>query len=134
VIENAAKTGERRKRRRPNRCGVCGTEGHNRQTCGRQARRVFIAWIKPVPAEWEGVVQVLDSYAGVRVYRRDHYDARCDLGRNVNPRVDPLPYFDVAGEALDYMLRHRGVAGMCQVDVCELKAMGLEHWPLSEES
>jgi len=137
--------------RRPTHCGRCGEPGHNRRTCGRRGLhpdetlpdylnvercrpakttgRVFIGWIRQTPEVWEGVVHFLHDFNGVRVYDRDLYDARCDLAREGNPRLNPLPYFTNEAEALEYMLATRGAPGMCQVDTSLAHNMGLDSSP-----
>lgn len=48
----------------------------------------------------------------VRTYPRGGYDGRLDLGRDT-----PLPYFDNADEAAQFMWKNKGTPGLCQVDL-----------------
>ena len=57
------------------------------------SNRVIIVWSTPDHLE-DGIVHVLDSYTGTRVYERDQYDGR--LGSNV-------PYYEKFVEAVEYM-------------------------------
>jgi hypothetical protein len=99
------------KRRRAPRCGKCGEVGHYRTTCPSLAK-VFIVWI---PEDVEaGVLHTLTSYHGTRVYVRDNYDPRLDLGREGLP---PRPYFTSLWDALEHMAANPGTDGTCQVDV-----------------
>lgn len=47
-----------------------------------------------------------------RTYRRDHYDGRLSIGNS-----EPLPYFDDAREASQFMWKNMGMPGLCQVDL-----------------
>lgn len=126
--------------RRQHRCSTCGKTGHNRTTCGRhqgdhkyrprrvtvekcgvcgspapEPIKVFIAWFPDGPgSEAPDIVNTLTSYYGTRVYVRDLYDGRLDLGREGLP---PRPYFDSVNDAFDHMAKNRGSGGTCQIDV-----------------
>lgn len=57
-----------------------------------------------------------------RVYARDQYDSRLDLGRD-RTKDGPIPYFKNYREALAWMLANRGE--QCQVDVIAAHRLGL---------
>ena len=131
--------------RKPKRCSICKETGHNRATCGQRQGdhkyeprpveeercgvcggsppppiKVFIAWF-PDGSEPPSIINTLDSYYGTRVYLRDLYDGRLDLGRDGLP---PHPYFDSVHEAFEHMAKNRGLDGTCQIDVRLRDALG----------
>ena len=80
-----------------------------------ERQKVVIAWIagwSPDMARrpWDGSIKFLNSYQGIRVYEKDRYDPRLDMGREF-----PIPYFDEPELAIEYMQATNGQWGMCQI-------------------
>lgn len=91
-------------------------------------QEVIILW-KEKHGTAAHTVMTLAYYSGqgkVRVYHRDQYDGRLDLGRGT-----PLPYFADGMLALLHMERHLGLDGMCQVSVRTAGALGFKRWELA---
>ena len=73
----------------------------------------------------------------VRVYHRDQYDGRCDLGREPrfrSARAEPLPYFAEAHRAAEHMAKRPGLDGMCQVQVRAAGSLGFKRHEMAAVS
>jgi len=70
----------------------------------KKERLVAIVWTtNPTNPDPSFSFLAYDGGAGpVRVYHRDQYDGRCDLGRN-RAKDGPLPFFRHWQEAFDYL-------------------------------
>jgi hypothetical protein len=94
----------------------------------RQPPQVFMVWMNTVPGK--DTFQTLAYYGGkgqIRVYYKDRYDPRCDLGLE-----GKRPYFDNATDAVVYMSKNRGTEGMCQVHHRCAKAFGFQRQELAQ--
>jgi tetratricopeptide (TPR) repeat protein len=80
-----------------------------------------IVWVTNADAPSEMVYNFLAYGSGglIRVYQRDHYDARCDLGRN-RAKDGPLPYFRSWKDVNRFFLVNPDRTE-CQVDIRTLR-------------
>lgn len=86
--------------------------------------QVFIAWVGKGEKHFSFLAY--DNGNGqIRVYEKDKYDGRLDLGR-----TEPLPYFDSYAAAIFWMANHKGE--QCQVDTKLYKAFRFEKCELAE--
>lgn len=96
----------------------------NRKT---KAAMVIIAWIgEHDVANSVSTIGYNGGNGPVRVYERDHYDDRMDLG---NDPGSTLPYFTDASRAIVWMTLNRGK--QIQLDVHAARTMGFEEHELT---
>lgn len=76
---------------------------------------VIVTWVDDPESD---LINMLNSYTGVRVYARDAIDSRCYMGDEKLP-----PYFDNFSQALDYMRAHP--RKVCQLDKRLAARLGL---------
>lgn len=87
----------------------------------QQKQLVIVTWM-PAHGEISVATIAYDNGRGpVRIYERDRYDGRCNLGR-----TEPLPFFATAEEAMRFMALTRGQDSMCQVACGEAHHFGFE--------
>jgi hypothetical protein len=79
-----------------------------------EAPEVIVTWVDDPEAD---MINMLNSYTGVRVYARDAIDRRAYLGDELPP------YFDDFTQALDYMRAHP--RKVCQLDKRLAARLGL---------
>ena len=84
--------------------------------------KVIITWMQPNDNETVCSLGWNSGQGPTRIYDKDHYDGRLDLGRD-RTKDGPLPHFNKAREAFAWMLANRGK--QCQVHVTVGRAMGL---------
>ena len=60
--------------------------------------KVIVAWASSEENLEEGILNVLDSFMGTRVYEKDNVDTRC-----LTKAEPSLPFFDNIREASDWM-------------------------------
>ena len=105
------------------------TKGYKPQQDRRKPPQVFMVWMNGT-RDKDYTFETLAYHSGkgqVRVYYKDQYDPRCDLGLE-----GKRPYFDNSGDAVKYMSDHPGQDGMCQVHHRCAKAFGFQQQELAE--
>jgi hypothetical protein len=78
------------------------TINHRKVHMKPSPEKVIVIWADKNDAE-KGLINVLDSYRGTRVYERDNVDPRLLLGKEGN-----LPYFADFKAAVEYMTTNPG--------------------------
>lgn len=92
--------------------------------------QVIIMWMSKHDNTSVNSLGYNSGHGPTRVYEKDKYDPRLDLGRD-RERNGPLPHFSKSREALAWMLGHRGE--QCQVSLDAAKSFGFDAYELSSE-
>lgn len=84
---------------------------------------VMICWIEKFDTELPEISTVAyhSGSGSPRVYVKDAYDGRFDLGSTPDQK---LSYFDNANSAFRYMILNKGHQFACQVNICVVHELG----------